>query len=74
MASSYYFVTIAILALASIVLVHASDPSPLQDFCVAANDSMSAGIYSLSLILIFFSLFNQYFFCGLKRNMKILKF
>ncbi|GFY87457.1 RmlC-like cupins superfamily protein [Actinidia rufa] len=43
MASSYYFVTIAILGLASIVLVHASDPSPLQDFCVAANDSMSAG-------------------------------
>ncbi|PSS30210.1 Germin-like protein 2-1 precursor [Actinidia chinensis var. chinensis] len=42
MASSYYFVTIAILGLASIVVVHASDPSPLQDFCVAANDSMSA--------------------------------
>ncbi|PSS30209.1 Germin-like protein subfamily 1 member 13 [Actinidia chinensis var. chinensis] len=39
MASTYYFVTIAILALASVVLVRASDPSPLQDFCVAANDS-----------------------------------
>ncbi|XP_057492318.1 germin-like protein subfamily 1 member 13 [Actinidia eriantha] len=40
MASSYYFVTIAILALAStVLLVHASDPSPLQDFCVAVNDT-----------------------------------
>ncbi|GFY87460.1 RmlC-like cupins superfamily protein [Actinidia rufa] len=42
MASTYYFVTIAILALASVVLVRASDPSPLQDFCVAANDSKYA--------------------------------
>ncbi|GFY87456.1 germin-like protein 6 [Actinidia rufa] len=42
MASTYYFITIAILALASVVLVRASDPSPLQDFCVAANDSKNA--------------------------------
>ncbi|XP_057497007.1 germin-like protein subfamily 1 member 13 [Actinidia eriantha] len=41
MASTYYYVSIVILALASTRLpVHASDPSPLQDFCVAINDSM----------------------------------
>ena len=50
MASTYYFVTIALLALASTgLLVHASDPSPLQDFCVAVNDSMHGGMDMLSL-------------------------
>ncbi|KAL7003059.1 hypothetical protein U1Q18_004217 [Sarracenia purpurea var. burkii] len=38
MAGTYYFVTMALLVLTS-TLVYASDPSPLQDFCVAANDS-----------------------------------
>nr|GMC87224.1 germin-like protein subfamily 1 member 13 [Ipomoea batatas] len=33
--------TIAVVALAS-SFAHASDPSPLQDFCVAVNDSMAA--------------------------------
>ncbi|KAL0449913.1 UNVERIFIED_CONTAM: Germin-like protein subfamily 1 member 14 [Sesamum latifolium] len=33
--------TIVILALASL-LAHASDPSPLQDFCVAVNDSRAS--------------------------------
>ncbi|KAM7523195.1 hypothetical protein LguiA_013097 [Lonicera macranthoides] len=42
MANSHYFtLTIAILALAS-SLTYASDPSPLQDFCVALNDSKTA--------------------------------
>ncbi|KAM7523208.1 hypothetical protein LguiA_013110 [Lonicera macranthoides] len=42
MANIHYFtLTIAILALAS-SLAYASDPSPLQDFCVALNDSKSA--------------------------------
>ncbi|KAM7524851.1 hypothetical protein LguiA_014753 [Lonicera macranthoides] len=46
MASIHYFtLTIAILALAS-SLAYASDPSPLQDFCVALNDSNSnAGVF-----------------------------
>ncbi|KAL7003056.1 hypothetical protein U1Q18_004214 [Sarracenia purpurea var. burkii] len=38
MTGTYYFVTMAVLVLTS-TLVYASDPSPLQDFCVAANDS-----------------------------------
>ncbi|KAM7528766.1 hypothetical protein LguiB_032176 [Lonicera macranthoides] len=42
MANIHYFtLTIAILALAS-SLAYASDPSPLQDFCVALNDSKAA--------------------------------
>ncbi|KAM7523201.1 hypothetical protein LguiA_013103 [Lonicera macranthoides] len=42
MANIHYFtLTIAILALAS-SLAYASDPSPLQDFCVALNDSKTA--------------------------------
>ena len=53
MASTYYFVSIVILALASTrLLVHASDPGPLQDFCVAINDSMHGGMDMLSLNLI----------------------
>ncbi|KAL7003053.1 hypothetical protein U1Q18_004211 [Sarracenia purpurea var. burkii] len=38
MTGTYYFVTMALLVLTS-TLVYASDPSPLQDFCVAANES-----------------------------------
>ncbi|KAI3453557.1 hypothetical protein Pfo_010220 [Paulownia fortunei] len=38
MAIRFIFATFAILALAS-SLAYASDPSPLQDFCVAVNDS-----------------------------------
>ncbi|KAM7528758.1 hypothetical protein LguiB_032168 [Lonicera macranthoides] len=42
MANIHYFtLTIAIFALAS-SLAYASDPSPLQDFCVALNDSKTA--------------------------------
>ncbi|MCD7458187.1 hypothetical protein HAX54_037506 [Datura stramonium] len=43
MALKYFVLTIAILALVTSIS-HASDPSPLQDFCVAVNDSMAAGI------------------------------
>ena len=47
MANIHYFtLTIAILALAS-SLAYASDPSPLQDFCVAINDPKAAGNYNL---------------------------
>lgn len=35
---------VATLALATF-LVSASDPSPLQDFCVAINNTESAGMY-----------------------------
>ena len=46
-----FFVTVAILALAS-SLASAYDPSPLQDFCVAINDIKSGGTYkTLSLLL-----------------------
>ena len=41
---------IALLAM-SFFLASASDPSPLQDFCVAVNDTKTTG-----MILIFFSL------------------
>ncbi|KAL7164031.1 hypothetical protein ACSBR2_040021 [Camellia fascicularis] len=40
MATHFFFVTIVIMAVGS-TLVFASDPSPLQDFCVAVNDSKS---------------------------------
>ena len=39
----HYLVTVALLALAS-TLAFAGDPSPLQDFCVAINNTNSAGI------------------------------
>ena len=45
-------VIVAILALAT-TLVSAYDPSPLQDFCVAINNTDSAGMYMLSPFLIF---------------------
>ena len=45
-----YLITVALLALAS-TLVSAYDPSPLQDFCVAINNTNSAGMYILSLLL-----------------------
>ncbi|CAL5352370.1 unnamed protein product [Camellia sinensis] len=41
MMSNHFFVVIVVLGLAS-TLVYASDPSSLQDFCVAVNDSKSA--------------------------------
>ncbi|CAN4110794.1 unnamed protein product [Withania somnifera] len=41
MAVKYFVLTIAIMAVV-ISVSHASDPSPLQDFCVAVNDSMAA--------------------------------
>ncbi|WMV12286.1 hypothetical protein MTR67_005671 [Solanum verrucosum] len=41
MALKYFVLTIVILAVVTSIS-HASDPSPLQDFCVAVNDSKSA--------------------------------
>ncbi|XP_052190435.1 germin-like protein subfamily 1 member 11 [Diospyros lotus] len=38
MKGTHFFVTMAVLALAS-TLAYASDPSQLQDFCVAVNDT-----------------------------------
>ena len=57
-----YLFTVAIQALAT-TLVSAYDPSPLQDFCVAINNTDSAGMYMLPLfflliIIIFFFLTN----------------
>ena len=48
-----YLVTVAILALA-FSLASAYDPSPLQDFCVAINNTDSAGTYMLSSFFFFF--------------------
>ena len=45
-------VIVAILALAT-TLVSAYDPSPLQDFCVAINNTDSAGMYMHSPFFIF---------------------
>ena len=42
----HFLVTLALLALATF-LASAYDPSPLQDFCVATNDTNSAGMYML---------------------------
>lgn len=42
MALKSFILIIAILAVVTSIS-HASDPSPLQDFCVAVNDSMNAG-------------------------------
>ena len=49
----FYLVTFAILALA-FSFASAYDPSPLQDFCVAINNTDSAGMYmhALSLLLL----------------------
>ena len=47
-----YLVTMAILALA-FSLASAYDPSPLQDFCVAINNTDSAGTYMLSSFFFF---------------------
>ena len=50
MATHFILVAIAIMALAS-TLASASDPSQLQDFCVAVKDSKSAGIFLTHLYL-----------------------
>ena len=42
-----FLVTVALMALAS-SLVSASDPSPLQDTCVAIAEPKNAGIYIIS--------------------------
>ena len=46
--ANHFLATIALVALAS-SFAYASDPSPLQDFCVAINDPKAAGIYLFSL-------------------------
>ena len=51
-----YLFTVAILALAT-TLVSAYDPSPLQDFCVAINNTDSAGMYMIPPFFLFFSFF-----------------
>ena len=47
-----YFVTIALFALA-LSLASASDPDPVQDFCVALDDPKSAGTYTLFFYFMF---------------------
>lgn len=50
----YGLVTLALLAFVC-SLAFAYDPSPLQDFCVAVNNSASAGMYICIIIVIFWS-------------------
>ncbi|GKV13605.1 hypothetical protein SLEP1_g24597 [Rubroshorea leprosula] len=45
MKSAYFLVAFALLALAS-SFASADDPSPLQDFCVAINDTKTGGMSS----------------------------
>ena len=47
----HFLVTLALLALAT-SLASAYDPSPLQDFCVAINNTNSAGMYMLLVEII----------------------
>jgi len=53
MKTSILFVT-AFLALASCAF--AFDPSPLQDFCVAINDTKNGGMYTFKYLFIYSSL------------------
>lgn len=46
MKTTYFFVT-TFMALASCAF--AFDPSPLQDFCVAINDTKTGGMYLLAI-------------------------
>lgn len=48
-----YLIVAIMLALASSPIAYASDPSPLQDFCVAVDDYKSAGIYLFYYFYIF---------------------
>jgi hypothetical protein len=57
----HFLVTLALLALAT-SLASAYDPSPLQDFCVAINNTNSAGMYML-LVEIITLFWNHYIFC-----------
>ena len=52
--------TLAYIALFAMAfsLAYASDPSPLQDFCVAVNDTNAAGIIMSSLL--FFSIWDSF--------------
>ena len=45
-----YIALLALLALASSG-VFAYDPSPLQDFCVAINDTKTGGMYIYSTLI-----------------------
>jgi hypothetical protein len=55
-----YLVTVALCALA-FSLASASDPSPLQDFCVALKDSSdSAGTHKTLPFLFFFFILRIY--------------
>jgi hypothetical protein len=56
----HFLVTLALLALAT-SLASAYDPSPLQDFCVAINNTDSAGMYML-LVEIITLFWNHYIF------------
>ena len=55
-----FLAAFAILAFAS-SLASASDPDPLQDFCVAINDTKDAGLLPYVLFLSTFMLINIFY-------------
>ena len=48
MKGAHLLLVVSLLALAS-SFAYASDPSPLQDFCVAINDPKDGGMFFFSL-------------------------
>ena len=50
MKAIHFLLTLSVLALA-VSIASASDPSPLQDFCVAANDTDNACKYNFFIYL-----------------------
>ena len=46
-----YLAALALMAMACSIAT-AYDPAPLQDFCVAANSSTHAGIYTFLILLL----------------------
>ena len=51
MKGAHLLLAVSLLALAS-SFAYASDPSPLQDFCVAINDPKDGGMFFFSLQLV----------------------
>ena len=51
MKGAHLLLAVSLLALAS-SFAYASDPSPLQDFCVAINDTKDGGMFCFSLLFL----------------------
>ena len=51
MKGAHFLLAFSVLALAS-SFAYASDPSPLQDFCVAINDPKDYGMFCFALLFL----------------------